>query len=94
MKNKNFESSRRNFLKGLSTVGVGATAGCIDPLKDVDDGSDENNSNQDYPRGNSTSYADSDESTMEEFRRFAEIQHDKSEGDILPPLPSFERNKS
>lgn len=50
--------------------------------------------NQDYARGNSTSYADSDESTMEEFRRFAEIQHDKSEENTLPPLPSFERDKS
>lgn len=46
--------------------------------------------NQDYPRGSSTSYADSDENTMKEFRRFGEIQFEKSEEGVFPPLESFE----
>lgn len=47
-------------------------------------------SEQDYPRGGSTSYADSDEGSMAEFRRFAEQRHNKSATDALPPLPPFE----
>lgn len=47
-------------------------------------------SEQDYPRGGSTAYADSDEGSMAEFRRFAEQRHNKSASGALPPLPPFE----
>lgn len=35
----------------------------------------DNQDNQHYPRGGATSYADIDNGSMEEFRRFAEEQY-------------------
>lgn len=46
--------------------------------------------NQQYPRGSATSYADIDDGSMKEFRRFAEIQHQKSEDGSLNPLPQYQ----
>lgn len=45
---------------------------------------------QDWPRGGATTFADTDDGSMDEFRRFAAIQYRKSADGTLPAVDAFE----
>lgn len=45
---------------------------------------------QNWPRGGATTFGDTDDGSMDEFRRFAKIQYEKSADGALPATDAFE----